>query len=343
MKYFLPFLLTMTLFAQEPYRIGNGVSLVESQSVELNLGAHVNTLYTLADDADDTLAVTQAGVMAYGTVGGQLRFLGEVGAEDLFAYRFDDGKSTDNPVILNRLYAEYGVHEAFSVKAGQFLTPIGIFNPTYIGALRWTSVTPFVAQGFFPKVIAGVNVGGSFGEALNYEYDLFYHVGGETDRNPNAVKASEFVGAELRYVFGMDGRIAVPLGRFRSDSSKEICYIAGLNFLFPIGQAQLSGELLYKDGTWNESHWKAPRNWEELAWYLQLVQPIVGDHFATVRYGENKRSQTGWYNERNAVAGYVYRPWHALSFKAEYRYHGHQTVTTRRHSHSGNFSVGILF
>ena len=341
MNRLFPFLIAATLCAEEPYRIGSGVTVAQTEALQLKLGAHVNTRHTLSDDAEDTLALTQAGILAYGTLLERLHFLGEVGAEDGYVYRIEADESTDNPLILNRLYLAYDVDTSLTIKAGQFLTPVGIFNPTYIGALRWTAVTPFVAEGFFPKVIAGIDLGGRFGPS--FEYDLFYHIGGETDRNPNAVHASEFVGGELRYVFGLDGRIAVPAGRFRSESSKEICHFTGVNFELPLGTTRVSGELLYKNGSWDEDHWAQTQRWEELAWYLQLVQPVIGEHYATLRYGENKRSQKGWYNERNGVAGYVYRPWQALSFKAEYRYFGHQVVTGHRHTHSANLSIGVLF
>lgn len=308
----------------------------------IKTGGHLNLLAASSGGAR-SLSVSQVGLMAYGTVGEGFRYLGEVGSENLYVYDPDEGDGDEGDIVLNRLYGEYAFSEHLRVKAGQFLTPVGIYNPAYIGALRWTSVTPFVAEGVFPKVIAGVDLNGRAGSELEWEYDLFYHFSGEHDQNPNAVRAKEFAGGEVRYALAGEGRVALPFGRFRSDSSMEVCRFAGVNFLFPAGKGWASGELLVKRGWWDEPHWEHKHWWDERAWYLQYVRPLAPGHYAVVRYGENKRTETGWYDESNIVAGYVYRPGRTLSLKAEYRYHRRETVNGDEGMHGGYFSAGFLF
>lgn len=343
----LSFLLLTVLMAQPPQKHTHaektGLTLVDNDAYSVKLGAHMNGYYSYAEGEGSQFAINQSGVMVYGHIAQKVRYLAEVGAEDLYAFDADRGDSSGNDLILNRLYVDYLAAEAFNIRAGQFLTPIGIYNPAYIGALRWTTVTPFVAEGFFPKIIAGIDINGKLGASLNVEYDLFYHVSGEHDQNPNAVRASEFAGGEVRYTFGIDGKIAIPFGRFRSDSSREICRFAGANFLWPLGRSQLSGELLYKNGSWNETTWEKQRRWDELAWYLQYVQSLAAQHFATIRYGYNDRSENGWHTQQNVVAGYVYRPQNNLSFKVEYQYFQQEAPEDNYSSHNGYLSVGVLF
>lgn len=340
---YLYILYTAALFAQ-PSNETSLLSMTDtSEEPSITFGGHFNVYAHSSSEYPDEIGVSQFGLMAYGQITSRIRYLAEVGAEDPVKYHDADGEAEDNNIILNRLFAEYTVNEAFNIKAGQFLTPIGLYNPTYIGALRWTSVTPFVAQGFFPKIIAGVDVNGRFGENLNYEYDLFYHIDGEHDQNPNAVRASEFAGAEVRYVFPSEGKIGIPLGRFRSDSSMEICRFAGVNFIQPFGASHLSGELLRKTGSWDLGGSIGEQHWDELAWYLQYVHAFKPSHFATLRYGYNNRTETGWYTDRRIVAGYVYRPRHGLSLKAEYSYYAKEIYTEELKDHSLYLSAGVLF
>ncbi len=323
-KFFFGLLIVslFTLVRADEYRLGRGYQLYGDETIQLNLGGHASLFYTANSDENSSAGLDQVGVMLYGNITSGFRFLGEIGSDDSFAYDLKNGKSDSTDVQLMRLYGEYLFSDAVHLKGGQFLTPIGIWNKTYIPALRWSAFTPYVAKMFFPKIIVGGAVEGRLLGDRALGYSLFYHANGEYDTNENNVPAKEFVGGELRYHFGMRGKVAVPFGRFRSDSHKEICVFTGANFLWPIGLNELSSEFLYKDGEWTEAD--GFRNtWKDYAWYLQYVQHVTGSHYLSARFGQlvrfKSKTEMTW-EDNNIVLGYIYRPKTALSVKAEYRH-----------------------
>jgi len=308
-----------TLLAQE-YKLGRGYEFYNQDNLSLNIGAHADMNYHTVDD-EQSVQLGQAGAMVFGEYNSKFRFLAEIGSDDIFTYSFmHSSKSTD--LQLMRLYGEYLYSDALEIKIGQFLTPIGIWNRAYIPVLRWSSFTPYVAQGFFPKIIAGASLNGSLTDERSVSYSIFYHVDGEHDTNQNNIRAKEFLGGEVRYHFSPLAKIAIPFGRFRSDSSKEICVFYGANLIIPFDKNELSSEFLYKDGEWTNQMGITDK-WQDTAWYVQYVQHIYKNSYLSVRYGEVERlrSNSGikW-NDVNNVFGYIYRPKTAFSVKLEYRH-----------------------
>lgn len=309
------------LMAQE-YALGRGATLYATDEMRIKLGAHASLFYHLASkEQNSSVGLDQAGVMLYGKLTPSLRFLGEIGSDDIYSYDLQRSNAQSTPLQLMRLYGDYLFTDALQLKGGQFLTPIGIWNNTYIPALRWSAFTPYVATRFFPKIIVGAALHGRAFKNNAFEYALFYHANGEYDTNKNNVPAQEFVGAELRFHFNTTGKIALPFGRFRSNSYKEICLFTGLNFILPLGKSELSSEFLYKDGKWNEPG-LFMNEWKDYAWYAQYVQHVMQSHYISIRYGQKVRfaskNSITW-EDNNGVVGYIYRPYTALSYKLEYR------------------------
>ena len=329
--------------AQE-YRPGRGYRLYNDEMLQLNLGGHASVFYLAQGEDNDSVGLDQAGVMLYGNITSRFRFLGEYGSDNIYTYRLDSGKSDSTDLQLMRLYGEYLFSDALHLKAGQFLTPIGIWNRTYIPALRWSAFTPYVAMRFFPKIIVGGALEGRVLDNRALGYSLFYHADGEYDTNENNVPAKEFVGGELRYHFGLRGKVALPFGRFRSDTAKEICLFTGANFLWPIGRNELSSEFLFKDGEWTDMG-GFHNTWKDYAWYLQYVQHLLGSHYLSARLGQLVRFKSNTdmtWEDNNVVFGYIYRPQTALSIKAEYR-HRERNNPFEIRSDEGLLTFSVLF
>jgi len=335
------FVLLTGLMAQE-YKLGRGYEIYSNKEFYLYGGAHADINY-YTQSGNNSLRLGQAGIMLFGEYTPKFRFLAEVGSDDIYVHNFNKANESTN-LQLMRLYGEYLYSDAIEFKVGQFLTPIGIWNRAYIPALRWSGFTPYVAKGFFPKIIAGASLNGSLNEKRSISYSLFYHVDGEQDTNKNNVKAKEFFGGELRYNFSPLAKIAVPFGRFRSNSSQEICRFTGINTLIPFEKNEFSSEFLYKDGEWTNSE-GISNNWQDIAWYIQYVQHIYKSSYLSVRYGEQRRFRSSndvTWNDANEVLGYVYRPKTALSIKLEYR-HRARTGLNFINTDEGLLSFSVLF
>ena len=342
--YFLLFFISVSVLQADVYKLGRGYELYKDDELSLALGGHMDSnLHTLSSQGE-SVQLGQAGIMLSGEYRQKIRFLVEVGSDDIVTYNITNNTSQTTPIKLMRLYAEYLLNDAFEIKAGQFLTPIGIWNKTYIPALRWSNFTPYVAKGFFPKIIAGASLNGRVLDSRALSYSIFYHVDGEHDTNDNNVKAKEFIGGELRYHFSPLGKIALPFGAYRSDSSQEIIKFGGLNFLLPYHHNELSSEFLYKDGTWTNNA-GLKNDWKDYAWYVQYIQHLNDSSYLSFRYGEERRissSSSRVWKDENIVTGYIYRPVSAFSTKLEYRHRKRSGVNALK-SDEALLSFSVLF
>ncbi|MCH9812458.1 MAG: hypothetical protein K0U47_00780 [Epsilonproteobacteria bacterium] len=332
-KIFILLMMTLSLYA---YELGRGISLVDGSSVTLKMGGHLSVDFeSLTEDEDRTnsLNVENIGLLLYGNAS-HVSYLAEIGNDDSYRYDFDDAKIESQDLELKRLYLSYDLTNALTLKGGRFLTPIGIWNPTYINALRWTTVRPFVAQEFFPDIITGLQVHGRFGKDESYEYSLFKQLKTETKRSVSKIPTSNFFGGELRYHFGINDRVAIVGGHYDSLEKQEDAWLGGLNTQIALGDDEFSAELLYKDASWQE------KRWEDLSWYLQYVHAFAPLHYGVARIGQKERFNNWDFKE--GLVGYVYRPTPALSFKTEFRRiekHGHNAYDDNQLF----FSFSVLF
>jgi hypothetical protein len=70
------------------------------------------------------------------------------------------GRQEDEALALERLYAEYTVRDAFRLRVGRFLTPIGQWNELHAEPLTWTSVRPLATYRSFAKSTTGLLAAG---------------------------------------------------------------------------------------------------------------------------------------------------------------------------------------
>ena len=343
MKFLMIFiLLCVPLFAQE-YKLGRGLSLYEGNDLELILGGHLS-LQAQSDhpnnnDIQNSMGIENAGVMMYGSYTQYFSFLVEYGNEDL--YRYQNSKSYSQGPEFRRFYADFHLYDALNIKLGRFLTPIGIYNPTYINALRWSNIRPLVAQEFFPDIITGAQVHGTIASSVSYT--VFTQLQDDEEVSISHLPISEFTGGELQYLFGTNSRLAINYGKFRSDTFREICTFGGANALIELGENEFSTELLYKKGKWSNPEAKI-NWWNDFSWYTQYVQNIVEDHYLTFRVGQKirKSADVESWNESNGILGYVYRPNSALSYKVEYR-HLERTGIKAYKTDEAHLSFSVLF
>lgn len=326
----------------DDYKLGRGYEWYNNDTLSLNISGHFDTYWHTSSETNNSVGLDQAGLILSGNITPKLSFLVEGGSDDIIDYDLTSGESQSTDIQFMRAYAVYRFYDALSLKAGLFLSPIGIWNRTYIPALRWSNFTPYVAKGFFPKIIAGVEASGYVFQDRSFSYSLFYHKEGEYDTNKNNVVADEFVGGEVRYHFGLRSKVAIPFGRYRSETSKEICLFTGMNILLPFNKNEFSAEMIYKDGEWTWDNGKTT-TWKDYAWYLQYVQHLYEKHFAALRVGQSGRfdSMQNW-DDKNVVLSYIYKPQTSLSIKAEYR-HREISRTNSISSDESLLSFSVLF
>jgi hypothetical protein len=312
------------------YELGRGYTITASDEQSLHIAGHISTVLSFTENEPQKLSSESLGLMLYGDLSSSTCYLIEYGGDDLLVTQ--DDKHSSKKVIRNRLYIEQELGEEISLKIGQFLTPIGIWNPTYISALRSSINTPFVADDFFPKIITGLGISGKMGESSGYS--LFYHTDKETDQNKAHIRARDFMGGELFYEFGLKGRIALPFGKYKSFSSKDESLFSGVNVLLPIGVDELSFEYLYMDKVWKE------RSWIVQAGYVQYLKKVAKNHFINMRAGIKHHLHK--FQDDNVVMGYMFRPKRSSALKLELRHHSLRAKTDEK-SNDFSLSYSVLF
>ncbi len=311
-------LISFTFLSAQEYQLGRGLDVIDQEKFSLKLGGFVGAKYS----SENVLSMDHNGLMLYGNFLEKFNFLIEGSGDETFSYDFSSGESVRSKYYLSRAYLSYSYSDALSFKVGEFLTPLGLFNVAYIPALQWTAFKPYVADGFYPKIIAGAEVSGSFGDEQGFSYSAFYHFNHRYDTNPNNVQADEFAGAELRYIFDYEAKVAINFSRYKSVQSKEISRVGGANLLVPFNDDELSAEFLYKVGQWKDEVGSLS-TWQDYAWYAQYVRALFSKNYLSLRVGQKVRfnsSKSRNWNDSNAVLGYIYKPYSALSVKLEHRY-----------------------
>ncbi len=143
----------------------------------------------VAGEADSfDLTEATAALLFSGTAGTRLSYFGEL---DLASRGSENwtGRQDDRTLEVERLYVEYSFSDAFRVRAGRFLTPIGQWNENHAEPLTWTTLRPLTTYRPFAKSSTGLMVAGEmtlFGRGLGYAAYLAPPSLAETPSEENA-------------------------------------------------------------------------------------------------------------------------------------------------------------
>lgn len=298
------------------YQLGRGLKLIDTPKVSLNLGGHLSLDYSNYSEFNtsqtQSLNLQEVGLMAYGTIANQFSYLAEIGNDNAYSYNLEHNDMYSEDLELKRLYGSYEFSDSIKIKLGRFLTPIGIWNPTYINALRDTTVRPFVATAYYPDIITGVQVSGFLDDNQEFEYALFKQLKAEEQESVSKIPTTQFIGTELRYHFDLASRIALVAGNYHSQAIKEEVNLLGFNAKFELEESELSLEFLNKDAKWKED------KWQEISWYVQYVQQLKEEHSTVLRIGEQKHLSS--WESYELLLGHNYQPLATISIKTEGRY-----------------------
>lgn len=106
--------------------------------------------------------ITEAAValLASGTILRRLSYFGEIEAADRTEENWT-GRRQQQGLDVERLYAEYAFADAFRLRAGRFLTPIGQWNEIHAEPLTWTALRPLTTYRPFAKSTTGIMAAGA--------------------------------------------------------------------------------------------------------------------------------------------------------------------------------------
>lgn len=242
--------------------------------------------------------------------GGRLRLFSELELE--VPLTWEEGgslSSNDADFDIERMYADYSMTGALTVRGGRFLTPIGRWNVTHAAPLVWTTNRPAATEVLFPEAINGVML---YGTLPLSEGALDYALFGEMLRDQTEDKDEPFFekarGVRLAYT-GL-AELGMTLSEFEQDAVGQPRYrMLGLDFFKAVNGWEFSGEAYrrFKRGDDNDRSGGG---------YLQAVAPLGNRWFAVARVENLRLPEEG--NEGRWLLGAAWRWKTNQIFKLEY-------------------------
>jgi hypothetical protein len=217
---------------------------------------------------------------------------------------------------LERLFLDYALNEALTVRVGKFLTPIGRWNLIHADPLVWTTERPLVTAGPFAMHTTGFMLHGGF-DALGLPWNYMAYVGerNRLDFQPFGETLDGFysdaMGLRLfqempgRWLFGFS--YAHYREKFLRPGDKNLL---GLDFHWTRRRYELGGEFVYRIGD------RGPHR-DEWGLYLQGVAPLTDKLYAVGRYEAFRRESSDRLSHL-WLGGLAYKPLPPLVFKLEY-------------------------
>ncbi|MEZ0238497.1 MAG: hypothetical protein ACAH06_10570 [Methylophilaceae bacterium] len=214
--------------------------------------------------------------------GGKLRLFSELEVETPLTWEEGGSiSSNDADFDIERLYADYSLTGALTMRGGRLLTPVGRWNVTHAAPLVWTTNRPAATEKLFPEAINGVMLYGTL--PLN-EGALDYALFGEALRDQTKDKDEPFFektrGVRLAYI-GI-AEVGMTLSEFEEDAIGQPRYrMLGLDFFKALNGWEFSGELYRRFARGNDDDRSG-------GGYAQVVAPLGNRWFAIGRL-ENLR------------------------------------------------------
>lgn len=297
--------------ADSGYTLGHGLRLGESG---FTLGGYGEASYAHVDDGEpDALALDALSAMLWWDGAGRLHFFSETELDDALTFQDDHSVTDDARVVSERLYFDWIQNDAFKVRLGKFLTPIGRWNVIHAAPLTWTTSRPLITVATFPTNATGLMVYGTLpGLSEGIEYALYGSTGDELFENDEIDSFSEAVGGRVSATVLPNLQLGLSIANYEQESSEEVHkQLYGTDFRWGWHRYELSGEFAWRTLS------RGGSDDDEQGLYLQFVAPMTEHWYGVMRYEHLHQDATA-VDLNLYLGGIVWRPLPALSLKAEY-------------------------
>lgn len=299
------------LSAQEPnppYALGQGVPV----GAGMRLGGYLALDWEKPSGVNATLTFDDLSLFVFGDAGPRFRYFLEI--EDSKFWHLSDGHAqVTHHGDLERLYLDYLHDDAFKIRAGKFLTPVGTWNEIHPDPLTWTVSRPLASYATFPTFMTGAMAYGTIaGDANDLDYNVFVQANPCLDCNTGDRQTERTVGGRVRWRSDRV-EIGVPAVYYRDRLTDDAVALTGADLLVRASRVEVRGEATVS----RVERALAGDAASEHAWYLQGLLALTDRHFLVAR-GERARSRAGdrWHAW---TLGALYRPKPPISLKLEYQ------------------------
>ncbi len=162
---------------QPPYRLGQGLHV---PALNLDVGGYLSLQYEGLQHREQVLSVRDLSLFVNKNLGPRWNLFTEMEIGDALEFN-DDGGANHNPEFdIERLYADYRLGPAVTLRFGKFLTPVGRWNLIHADPLVWTVSRPLTATAAFARHASGAMAYGTLpAGGRNLDYWIFAD---DTDR-----------------------------------------------------------------------------------------------------------------------------------------------------------------
>ncbi len=318
---------------QDGYTLGAGLPFGSSG---VRLGGYASTDFENPTDQRAAFAFDDLSLFIFGDIGSRVRFFVE--AEETHFLQVDSsGISFQNNADLERLYVDYLHADAFKVRVGKFLTPVGTWNEIHPDPLTWTVSRPVASFATFPAFITGLQAFGTWTTSeRDVDYNLFVQHNGSIDRSTGDRHTERMVGGRVRIRRGAL-QIGVPVVRYTERDTRDVVTFSGADLLARVGRLEIRGETTAGRVRSLDGATRA-----EYAAYLQGVVALT-DRFSIVARQERAHSRDDETYTATS-AGLLFRPLPAMSLKLEVQGRSGQVFPTETSTGSRLLAgFGVLF
>lgn len=311
----------------ESYELGRGFSLGDS----LNVGGYFSTEFE-SSRTRDRFTADDVAVMAYGDLTPALSYLAELEAVGFYQKDFTDGnENSDRKFHIERLYGDLWVNDAFNVRFGKQITPIGYWNREPINVLRDTTSNPLYSKLLFPKFLTGIDVNGYVPGADNLNYHFFAQSTHDMDEEYINIPNTHFYGLALEKEFSWEWNGGGSVGEYIASAGGERTRFVQANLKYENEACVVTAEAIAA-----RTAYRVGGDEDTYAGYLQGLYRFTPQHAAVARYEYYDRRHDD-YRDHIGIIGYSYRPIYPVSLKGEYQWH------SQNDENRFLFSFAVLF
>lgn len=316
--------------AQTDYELGRGLALGPTG---LTLGGYLTAEYERLRDGRSRFRSSHASAFAWWEGLERLKVLAELDLENAVTDRRGPrigGEHDEQRLTLQRLQADWTFDDAFALRVGKFLTPVGRWNLSHAGPLVWTTNRPLLTQSVYARQVTGVMGSGTVMVAdLALGWSAYASNGQEWDADPRQDLFASVRGTRAVLQPAHGWQAGLSWARYEQRGSRgEPRQLLGADLLWARQGYEVQIEWLrtearrplppgLRPGTGAAR--TQPRAEPTRGAYVQAVAPLGGQATRVslvVRY-ERLRDTASPAAFRQSTLGLVWRPRPALSLKAE--------------------------
>lgn len=329
------------------YEFGRGLRLGDSG---FTLGGYATLQYVNAQGDREQLKSGHASAFVWWEGLDRAKVFAEIDVVNAVARdRHDAAYDDTRRVSLERLYADYAFSDAFTLRGGKFLTPIGRWNLIHAEPLVWTTSGPLITQQVFPRNVTGASASGQLHGVLmgaSLGYVVFASNGSEWRADRWQDPFSRVRGLRLTTSLPGEVQLGLSVANYELDSWRgDSRRLRGLDLSWQHNRWELSAEWLRTNpsqggyrpaptdspGPWPQTHPYGARPVDgggplvpgkpgarrTQGGFVQGVAPLAGAWFLVLR-GEWLDSPQSAATQRRTLAGLTWRPNAGVALKFEW-------------------------